>query len=164
MGQDESIAALRSRVSALVAQESALLAQAFEVSRDNPDRSGVDTLFAQVQALQVERNGLQKRIANMLGMQRLHAASEVWRPGVYDYCEEVGGPSVRVHVTQGPLGLQAHLPGKVNGVRLEALDGTFDGPLGVDTAAAPLAGPIGASAAVDAKPRARKASRKKPAG
>jgi hypothetical protein len=135
MGQDESIATLRSRVSALVAQESTLLTQAFDVSREGGDRRGVDTLFAQVQALQVERNNLQKRIANLLGTQRLHAASEVWRPGVYQYCEEVGGASVRVNVTQGALGLQVHIPGKKNPVRIESLDGTFDGPLGVDASA-----------------------------
>jgi hypothetical protein len=136
MGQDESISALRLRVSALVTQEAGLLEQAFELSREGADRRGVDALFAQVQALQVERNSLQKRIAGLLGDQRLHAASEVWRPGVYEYCEEVGGARVRVQVTQGPLGLQVLIPGREQAVRLEALDGTFDGPLGADAPAA----------------------------
>ena len=54
MGQDISIATLRSRVSALVEQESVLLTQAFELSRGGGDRRGVDALFAQVQAMQVE--------------------------------------------------------------------------------------------------------------
>ena len=58
-------------MSALVAQESTLLAQAFEISRENADRRAVDSLFARVQALQVERNSLQKRISNLLGIQRL---------------------------------------------------------------------------------------------
>ena len=78
MGQDISIATLRSRVSALVEQESVLLTQAFELSRGGGDRRGVDALFAQVQAMQVERNSLRKQIGQVLGSQRLHEAAEVW--------------------------------------------------------------------------------------
>ena len=159
MGQEENIAALRSRVSALVAQESTLLAQAFDVSREGGDRRGVDMLFAQVQALQLERNSLQKRIASLLGSHRLHAGSEVWRPGVYQYCEEVGGPGVRVQVSQGPLGLQVRLPGHDKAMRIEALDGTFEGPLGMDADAERAADPPATGAAT---PRRRSASRKNP--
>jgi hypothetical protein len=111
MGQDISIATLRSRVSALVEQESVLLTQAFELSRGGGDRRGVDALFAQVQAMQVERNSLRKQIGQVLGTQRLHEAAEVWLAW-YDYRRVVGGDPVRVHVTQGPLGLQALLPGQ----------------------------------------------------
>jgi len=134
MGQDVSIAELRSRVSELVSQEATLLGQAFDLSRGGGDRRGVDALFARVQALQLERGGLQKRIGTILGAQRLHTASEVWRLGTYDYCREVGGTSKRVRVTQGPLGLQVHLPGRKDPVRLETLEGTFDGPLAADEA------------------------------
>ena len=67
-----------------------------------------------------------------LGTQRLHEAAEVWKLGVYDYRRVVGGDPVRVHVTQGPLGLQALLPGQRDPVRIESLKGTFDGPLGAD--------------------------------
>jgi hypothetical protein len=129
MGEDMNIAALRSRVSALVEQESALLTKAFELSKAGADRTGVDALFAHVQAIQVERNNLKKQIGNVLGMQRLHEASEVWKLGVYNYCQEVGGPSVRVRVTTGPLGLQVIFPDKPDGTAIERLRGTFDGPL-----------------------------------
>lgn len=135
MGQDQSIASLRSRVSALVAQEGLLLTQAFALNRAGGERQGVDALFARVQALQVERNSLHKQIAALLGAHRLHTASEVWKLGDYDYCEEVGGASERVRVTKGPLGLQVRLPGRQDAVRIEALHGTFDGPLGADGAA-----------------------------
>jgi hypothetical protein len=132
MGEDESIGSLRSRVSALVEKEGGLLNQAFELSRAGGDRRGVDALFAQVQAIQVERNQLKKKIGSVLGNHRLHVASEVWRPGVYDYCREVGGGSVRVRITQGALGLQVALPDVRDPVRIETLKGTFDGPLAVD--------------------------------
>jgi hypothetical protein len=132
MGQDKSIASLRSRVSELVEQEAALLTQAFELSRAGGSGGQVDALFAQVQAIQMERNSLKKQIGTVLGTQRLHAAGEVWRPGVYDYCPVVGGNSVRVRITQGALGLQVHMPGRGEPVRLETLAGTFDGPLSVD--------------------------------
>lgn len=135
MGQEISIASLRSRVSALVEQESVLLTQAFELSREGGDRRGVDALFAQVQAMQVERNSLKKQIGQVLGTQRLHEASEVWKLGMYDYRRVVGGDPVRVQVQQGPLGLQVLLPGQVDPVRIESLKGTFDGPLGADDAA-----------------------------
>lgn len=131
MGQDQSISALRSRVAALVEQEGVLLTQAFDLSRSGGDRSGVDALFAQVQAIQVERNSLKKQIGNILGTQRLHLASEVWRPGVYDY-RLGGGDSMRVRITRGPLGLQVCIPGQRDPVRIETLEGSFDGPLAVD--------------------------------
>ncbi|MEJ5989018.1 hypothetical protein WG902_03385 [Ramlibacter sp. PS3R-8] len=135
MPQEESIAALRSRVTELVEQEGALLTQAFELSRGGGDRRGVDALFARVQAIQVERNFLKTRIGNVLGTHRLHEAREVWKPGVYDYCREVGGDVVRLRVTSGPLGLQAKLPQYRDPVNIETLQGTFDGPLAVDDAA-----------------------------
>lgn len=100
MDHDEGISALRSRVSALVEREGVLLTQAFELSRGSGGNGHqrLESLFAQVQALQIERNGLKKRIGNMLGTQRLHEAAEVWRPGVYDYRPEAGGDVVRVYV------------------------------------------------------------------
>ncbi|TFZ00127.1 hypothetical protein [Ramlibacter humi] len=133
MDPAEDLVALRSRVSALVEQESGLLNQAFELSRAGGDRRGVDALFAQVQAIQVERGALKKRIGEVLGTQRLHMASEVWRPGVYDYRPAGGGDSVRVRVTADALGLQAAMPDRREPVRLETLNGMFDGPLAVDT-------------------------------
>jgi hypothetical protein len=51
---------------------------------------------------------------------------------VYAYRHEVGGESVRVRVTSGPLGLQVQMPGGGEPVRIETLEGTFDGPLAVD--------------------------------
>lgn len=132
MGEQNSIAALRSRVSALVDEEAALLSQAFELSRAGDDRRGVDALFAQVQALQVERNGLQKQIGQVLGGQRLHVASEVWKPGAYEYREEVGSDPVRVKVGRGPFGLEARVPGRDGTVNIETLKGTFEGPLAGD--------------------------------
>lgn len=148
MGPDKDIAALRARVSTLVEEEGALLNQAFELSRSGADRRHVDALFARVQAIQVERNTFKKQIGNLLGTHRLHAASEVWRDGVYDYRREVGGDSVRVRVSTGPIGLQVFMPGKPEAMRLESLKGTFDGPLAVDddathaeAAASPLATP-----------------------
>jgi hypothetical protein len=132
MGQDKSIASLRSRVTELVQQESVLLTQAFELSRAGGDRRGVDALFAQVQAIQVERNGLRQEIGNVLGTHRLHEAAEVWRPGIYEHRREVGGQVMRVRVVKGPLGLQVVLPGQADPVRIESLKGTFDGPLAVD--------------------------------
>jgi hypothetical protein len=129
MGPDINISALRSRVTELVEQEGELLTQAFELSKAGADRRGVDALFARVQAIQVERNNLKKQIGNVLGMQRLHEAAEVWKLGVYNYCQEVGGECVRVRVTTGPLGLQVIFPDKPDGVSIERLRGTFDGPL-----------------------------------
>ena len=129
MGQDNSLPFLRSRVSALVEQESALLNQAFELSKSGGDRRGVDALFAQVQAIQVERNNLKKQIGDVLGTQRLHEAAEVWRLGTYEYRREVGGKTVRVQVQRGPLGLQVVLPDRADPVNIESLRGTFDGPL-----------------------------------
>ncbi|MCC2673229.1 MAG: hypothetical protein K0R58_176 [Ramlibacter sp.] len=135
MGQDNNIASLRSRVSELVEQEGALLTQAFELSKAGGDRSGVDALFARVQTIQVERNNLKKQIGNVLGTHRLHEAAEVWKLGVYDYREEVGGDSVRVRVMQGPIGLQVVVPGRDAAVNIATLHGTFDGPLAVDDSA-----------------------------
>lgn len=136
MGHEENnIGTLRARVSALVEQEGALVSRAFDLSKSGGDRQAVDALFAQVQAIQAERNSLKKRIGSMLGTQRLHEASEVWTPGIYDYRHEVGGERVRVRVTKGPLGLQVSMPGARRPVRLETLEGTFDGPLAVDDAA-----------------------------
>src|SRR3954447_16848209 len=106
MGQEEDIVSLRSRVSALVELESGLLNRAFELSRAGGDRRGVDALFAQVQAIQVERGSLKKRIGDVLGSRRLHMASEVWKPGVYDYSPAEGGDPVRVRVTSEALGLR----------------------------------------------------------
>ena len=145
MSQDNSIASLRSRVSALVDQEGLLLSRAFELSRGGSEARSVDDLFARVQSIQVERNRLQKEIGNLLGIQRMHAASEVWRLGVYEYRQEAGGEPVRVHVTRGPLGLLVLLPGRKDPVRIETLDGSFDGPLAVD-------GPAAAEAAGSGKP------------
>ena len=132
MGQEEDIGSLRSRVSALVDQESELLNRAFELSRAGGDRRGVDALFAQVQAIQVERSSLKKRIGEVLGTRRLHMASEVWKPGVYDYRPAAGGDSVRVRVAMEPLGLKVVMPDRGQAVRIEMLDGSFDGPLAVD--------------------------------
>ncbi len=132
MGQEEDIGSLRSRVSALVDQESELLNRAFELSRAGGDRRGVDALFAQVQAIQVERSSLKKRIGEVLGTRRLHMASEVWKPGVYDYRPAAGGETVRVRVTMEPLGLKVVMPDRAQPVRIEMLDGSFDGPLAVD--------------------------------
>lgn len=132
MSQEKSIADLRSRVSQLVDEEAKLLTTAFELSRNGGDRKGVDALFAQVQAIQVERNSLKKQLGNVLGTQRMHVAAEVWRPGVYDYRPEPGAANVRVRVIQGALGLQVQMPGKAEPVRIETLDGSFDGPLAVD--------------------------------
>ena len=87
-------------------QESVLLTQAFELSRGGGDRRGVDALFAQVQAMQVERKQLEETDRAGAGTQRLHEAAEVRKLGVYDYRRVVGGDPVRVHVTQGPLGLR----------------------------------------------------------
>jgi hypothetical protein len=172
MGQDQSIAELRSRVAALVEEEGVLLTQAFDLSRAGGDRRGVDALFAQVQAIQVERNSLKKQIGNILGTQRLHVASEVWRPGVYDY-RHVGGDTVRVRITRGPLGLQVFMPGKRDAVRIELLEGSFDGPLAVDDdaahqeVAAPQTSTFGVSPeqarADKTKPRKRAAAKKNPA-
>jgi len=134
MEQEEDIGSLRSRVSALVEQESGLLNQAFELSRAGGDRRGVDALFAQVQAIQVERSSLKKRIGEALGTRRLHMASEVWKPGVYDYRPAAGGDSMRVRVTAEPLGLKVLMPDRRDPVRIEMLEGSFDGPLGVDDA------------------------------
>ncbi|KQT14194.1 hypothetical protein [Ramlibacter sp. Leaf400] len=109
-----------------------MLNQAFELSRAGGDRRGVDALFAQVQAIQVERSSLKKQIGELLGTRRLHMASEVWRPGVYDFRAAAGGDSVRVRVTAEALGLRVALPGRAEAVRIENLEGTFDGPLAVD--------------------------------
>lgn len=136
MDREQDIAALRSRVSALVEQERGLLDQAFELSRSGADRRGVDALFAQVQAIQVERGVLKKKIGQVLGGHRLHMASEVWRPGIYAYRPLVGGESVRVRVTNEALGLHVAIPGHGEPVRIETLQGTFDGPLAVDDAVA----------------------------
>lgn len=155
MEQDTSISALRARVSELVEQEGALLSRAFELSRAGGDRSGVDALFAQVQAIQVERNVLKKQIGQVLGTHRLHEASEVWRLGVYDYRQEVGGDSVRVRVTSGPLGLQVLVPGRRDPVRIESLTGTFDGPLAADDDVADAPPPQDTGDAGAAKPGAR---------
>ena len=147
MVQEKSISALRSRVSALVEQEAALLNEAFALSKAGGDRRGVDALFARVQTIQVERCNLKAEIGNVIGTHRMHTAAEVWQPGVYEYREPVGSPAVRVRVTQGPLGLQVQMPGQADPVRIESLEGSFDGPLAVDEAqaapadaAAPAAG------------------------
>lgn len=134
MGEEKSIAALRSRVSALVEEEARLLTTAFELSKGG-DRSRVDALFAQVQAIQVERNSIKKELGNVLGTHRMHTAAEVWRPGMYDYRSKIGADTVRVRVSAGPLGLQVQMPGRGDSVRIETLDGSFDGPLAVDDVA-----------------------------
>jgi hypothetical protein len=132
MGEEEDIGSLRSRVSELVGKESSLLDQAFALSRAGGDRRGVDALFAQVQAIQVERGRLKKLIGEVLGSRRLHLASEVWKPGVYDYSPADGGDTVRVRVASDALGLQVVSVRAKGPVRIEALQGTFDGPLAVD--------------------------------
>lgn len=132
MDRQEDIGWLRSRVAALVEQESGLLNKAFELSRAGGDRLGIDALFAQVQAIQVERGALKKQIGKVLGAQRLHMPSEVWKPGTYDYRPATGGDSVRVTVTAEALGLYAVVPGHSGPVRLETLEGTLDGPLATD--------------------------------
>lgn len=139
MGEDVDIGigALRSQVAALVEQEGALLAQALDLSRSGAGARAVDALFARVQAIQVQRKGVEKQIASLLGSQRLHVASEVWRPGIYDYRAQVGRDSVRVRVGEGPLGLQVLFPGRADAVRIGSLEGTFDGPLTGDEAQAP---------------------------
>lgn len=134
MTQENSIASLRSRVAELVAKEGGLLTQAFELSKAGGDRRGVDNLFAHVQAIQVERSNLKKRIGDLLGTHRLHEAAEVWRPGVYDYQQEVGGDKVRVRVAEGPIGLQVFMPGQKSAVNIATLKGTFDGPFAMDDA------------------------------
>jgi hypothetical protein len=131
MSQEKSLASLRSRVSALVELEASLLSQAFELSAAGGDRRGVDALFARIQSIQVERGSLKKEIGNLLGIQRMHSASEVWRLGLYDY-RPVDGEAVRVRVAQGPLGLQVFLPGRREPVAIERCDGNFDGPLAAD--------------------------------
>lgn len=169
MGQEESIGALRSRVTELVEQEGVLLTQAFDLSRGGGDRQAVEALFARVQAIQVERNGLKKRIGNILGTHRLHEAAEVWRPGIYDYRQEVGGEVLRIRVTRGPLGMQVMLPDHKRAVSIESLEGTFDGPLAVDDDAThqdtdPQAGAPGPSPAApgadEARPRKRSPAKK----
>lgn len=172
MGQDENIGTLRSRLSALVEREGELLTQAFDLSQGGGDRRGVDALFAQVQAIQVERNSLKKQIGNIIGTHRLHEASEVWKLGIYDYRPEVGADSVRVRVTRGPLGLQVVLPHRPDGVSIETLRGTFDGPLAVDdgpghAAPADLQGCVftdspGAAPGDKAKTRKRAGGKKNP--
>lgn len=130
MDQENSLSALRSRVAVLVEREAALLTRALELSRAK-DRSGVDALFAQVQAIQVERGGLTKRIGSLVGTQRMHVAAEVWKPGTYGYRDQMTGATVRVRVVQGTLGLQVVLPGRAEPVNIETLKGTFDGPFAV---------------------------------
>ena len=129
MGEDNSIAQLRSRVTELVEEEGILLSEAFAASKGGGDRRGVDALFARVQALQVERCRLQKEIGNLLGTRRMHVASEIWRTGTYEYRPEDGTPAIRIEVTQGALGFQAMLPGRSAPVRIETLRGAFDGPI-----------------------------------
>lgn len=141
MVQEKSISALRSRVSALVEQEAALLNEAFALSKAGGDRRGVDALFARVQTIQVERSNLKREIGNVIGTHRMHTASELWQPGVYDYRDTAGTSVVRVRVMQGPLGLQVLMPGRKEPVSIEPLEGSFDGPLAVDEAQAHASGP-----------------------
>jgi hypothetical protein len=156
MGEDEDIGSLRSRVSALVEKESSLLDQAFALSRAGGERRGVDALFAQVQAVQVERGRLKARIGELLGSRRLHMAGEVWKPGVYDYRPNGEGNSIRVQVTSDALGLRVLVPGRPDAVRIETLDGAFDGPLAVD-------GPVARGDAVPRPPsKARKGATRGP--
>ena len=102
-----------------------LLTQAFELSRGGGDRRGVDALFAQVQAMQVERNSLRKQIGQVLGTQRLHEAAEVWKLGVYDYRRVVGGdpPSARTiepatKTRKGPKAIKATIAMKTSSARM----------------------------------------------
>ena len=158
MGQDQSIASLRSRVAALVEEEAALLTQAFELSRAGGDPHGVEALFARVQGMQVERNTLKKAIGSILGNQRLHMAAEVWKAGVYDYRPEAGGDTIRVRVTKGPIGMQVLMPGQSRPVSIDGLEGSFDGPLAVDDDAAhSQAGPVEAARPAEGR-KPRKAS------
>jgi hypothetical protein len=127
MGQAEDLVSLRARVSSLTEREGTLLAEAFALSRASGDRSGVEPLFAQVQSIQIERSGVKQRIAQLLGTRRLQLAAEVWQPGTYDYSPAGGTAPVRVVVRAEALGLYVTMPGGAC-VRIEALNGTFDGP------------------------------------
>jgi hypothetical protein len=128
MDQEHDILSLRSRIADMVRQEGDLVSQALQHSRGG-DRQRVDELYVQLHALQLERSGLQRQIAAMLGTRRMHVASEVWRPGDYDYCLEVGGPAVRISVVQDQFGLHAVFPEREQPIAVETLKGTFDGPV-----------------------------------
>jgi hypothetical protein len=129
--EHDDLSALRTRVVALTERESALLAEALTLSRVPGARSKVDSLFAQAQSIQIERSGLKKQIAQLLGTRRLHLAPEVWQTGLYDYTPPDGAAPIRVRVTRAPLGLYVEMPeGKT--VRIEALLGSFEGPFAAE--------------------------------
>jgi hypothetical protein len=129
--EHDPLPALRTRVAVLTEQESALLAEALALSRTAGARSKVDSLFAQAQSIQIERSGLKKQIAQLLGTRRLHQAAEVWQTGLYDYSPPEGGGPVRVKVSAAPLGLYVAMPGGEM-VRIETLSGSFDGPFAAE--------------------------------
>jgi len=128
MAQEHDIPTLRSRIAELVHQEGVLVSEALQHSRGG-DRQRVDDLYMQLHALQLDRTSIQQRIAALLGPRRMHVASEVWRPGEYDYCLEVGGASARIRVVQHQFGLHAIFPGRDQPIAVETLKGTFDGPV-----------------------------------
>jgi hypothetical protein len=133
MGASEHIdlSALRTRVVALTEQEGVLLAEALALSRVPGARSKVDLLFAQAQSIQIERSGLKKRIAQLLGTRRLHLGPEVWQTGLYDYTPPDGAAAVRVRVSRAPLGLHVEMP-EGRTVRIETLPGSFEGPFAAE--------------------------------
>lgn len=129
--EHDDLPALRTRVVALTEQESALLAEALTLSRVPGARRKVDLLFAQAQSIQIERSGLKKQIAQLLGTRRLQLGAEVWQTGLYDYTPPDGAAPVRVKVIRASLGLHVEMPeGKT--VRIETLVGSFDGPFAAE--------------------------------
>jgi hypothetical protein len=133
MGTSEHIdlSALRTRVVALTEQEGVLLAEALALSRVPGARSKVDLLFAQAQSVQIERSGLKKQIAQLLGTRRLHLGPEVWQTGLYDYTPPDGAGPVRVRVIRAPLGLHVEMQ-EGRTVRIETLPGSFEGPVAAE--------------------------------
>jgi hypothetical protein len=131
ISSEDNLSALRSQVAALTEREGTLIAEALTLSRSGGGRGQVDTLFAQAQSIQMERATVKKRIAQLLGTRRLHLGSEVWEPGVYHYTPAGGDGSVRVTVSMQPLGMYVAMPGGRT-VRIETLDGSFDGPFGAE--------------------------------
>jgi hypothetical protein len=129
---EDQLPVLRQRVAALTQRESDLLEQAFALAKSGGERKAVDSLFAESQSVQIERHGVKKRIAQLLGTRRLHLAREVWQPGTYDYLPGDRETPMRATVTAEPLGLYVMLPGAARAVRIESLGGTFDGPVGTE--------------------------------
>lgn len=129
--EEESLSVLRTRVADLTEREGALIAEALTLSRSGGARGQVDRLFAQAQSIQMERTGVKKRIAQLLGTRRLHRSSEVWQPGNYHYTPADGEERIKVTVRSQPLGMYVEMQDG-RAVRIETLDGTFDGPFGAE--------------------------------